>query len=152
MKPVSRASLIQLAGLGSVLWLALGSVALSAAPEQPYPFEGTWVRTDRMCTAQAPLARTYSSHELSTSAGHCTLRRVVFGSGEYELFEDCRRMDRPGDAVERIRMLSPDLLVLKRQVNRLKIPRGRRYARCSAAAPKPLGRSFNLPAATPPKP
>ena len=151
MTALRPASLIP-AGLGAVLSVVLVSAALSAAPDQPYPFEGTWVRTDRICTAQAPLARTYTSHELSTSAGHCTFRRVVLGSGEYELFEDCRRMDRQGDAVERIRMLGPDLLVLKRQVNRLKIPRGRRYARCSAAAPKPIGRSFNLPAAAPPKP
>ena len=152
MRALRRASLVPMAALGSVLLVATGPGALSAAPDQPYPFEGTWVRADRMCTAQAPLARTYSSHDLVTSAGHCTLRRVVFGSGEYELFEDCRRMDRPGDAIERIRMLGPDLLMLKRQVNRLKIPRGRRYARCTAAAPKPAGRSFNLPPQAAPKP
>lgn len=129
--------------------------AALAAGDQPYPFEGTWVRADRICTAQAPLARTYTTHELVTQSGRCTLRRVAFGSGEFELFEDCRRTERPGDAVERIRMIGPDALVLKHQVNRLKIPRGRRYARCTAAAPKPpapAGRSFGQPPAPAPKP
>ena len=126
----------------------------SAASDPPYPFEGTWVRSDRMCTPQAPLARTYTAHDLVTPGGRCTLRRVAFGSGEFELFEDCRRSERPGDAVERIRMLGPDAFVLKHQVNRLKIPRGRRYARCTLAAQKPsapTGRSFGQPAEPPPK-
>ena len=134
-----------IAALGAGLVLG-GSPSLGAS-DQPFPFEGTWVRTDRVCNAQAPLARTYTAREVITPGGRCSMRRIVYGSGEFELFEDCRKSDHPGDAIERIRMVSPDLMILKRQINRLKIPRGRRYARCSIAAPKvappaPVGRSF----------
>lgn len=140
----------------------LGAAMLSSAAsgaEQPLPFEGTWVRADRVCSATAPQTRTYTAHEVTFSNGHCALRKVVFGAGEWELFEDCRRSEHNGSITERIRILGPDAILIVDQVNRLKIPRGRRYARCAIAAapqkpatdkPTPAGRWF--PIAPPPLP
>lgn len=123
------------------LWpLATAGVALllmgPARADQPLPFEGTWVRADRVCTAGAA-SRTYTARTLVTPAGRCTLRKIAFGGGEFEIFEDCHRSERAGSVTEKIRMTGPDTMILKYQVSRLKIPRGRRFARCPAAAPKP---------------
>ena len=124
----------------------LGATASSGA-EQPYPFEGTWVRADRICSASSPNTRTYTAREVVFPSGHCMLRKVAFGSGEWELFEDCHRPEHQGNIREKIRMLGPDTILVKRQVVRLKIPHGRRFARCSLAAPQkpaPGGRSFGV--------
>jgi hypothetical protein len=133
---------------------------LAGAPAQAadaaYPFEGTWVRADRLCTATSPHARTYSHHEVFSPSDRCFYRRVEFGSGEWELDEECRRPDRRR-GTERIRVLGPDAILVRRQVVRLKIPRGRRFMRCSLAAPQNMTPAPKLasPPATPgpaPKP
>lgn len=120
--------------------LILASVVVATpARAEGYPFEGTWVRADRVCSATAPSLRTYAPKELTTPAGRCILRKVASGSGEWELFEDCRRTDRSGNQIERIRMLGADAMLIKRQSGRLKIPRGRRYVRCTPSAKPPAG-------------
>ncbi len=132
--------------------LLMGPIATARA-DQALPFEGTWVRADRVCTAAAPSARTYSGRILISPSGRCTLRNIAFGAGEYEISEECHRAERSGNVFEKIRMLGPDAMVLKYQVNRLKIPRGRRFVRCTIAATKPAvllpGR---LPVSPAPKP
>lgn len=131
-----------------------GALIVSTAglrAEQPYPFEGTWIRADRICSSNPPSARTYTARELSLPNGHCTLRRVAFGSGEWEVFEECRRGEHQGSLTERIRMLGPDSMMIKQQVVRLKIPRGHRFTRCTMAAPQklaPSGPAHSGPAPT----
>lgn len=120
---------------GCVLALACGAVLTGAAPVAPYPFEGTWIRADRPCTPRATLVRTYTAHEVTSSRSRCAIHRIEGGGNSFELVEDCRR--NPPKVSEKIRMLSPDAFVLRRQVMRLKIPRAVRYARCTAAAPGP---------------
>ncbi len=122
------------------LAVAFGAVVLAAAlpalaAESGYPFEGTWVRANRVCTANAPRVRTYTSHEVTFPTGHCSFRKVATGGGLFEIFEDCRRAERPGNYTETIRMLGPDLMQMRRSAARLKIARPLRYTRCSAAAP-----------------
>ena len=118
-------------GIGLLLW----ATAPSGGATQPYPFEGTWVRVDRTCSAKATLVRTYTAREVTSVGGHCAIRRVTSGSNEFELLEDCHRGERTATVTETIRMGSPDAMTLRRQVKRLKIARGVRYARCSVAAP-----------------
>ena len=121
----------------------LGAAALAAAlgcasplrAEPSYPFEGTWVRANRACTAAAPLARTYTAREVTGANTHCAFRKVASGGGQFEIFEDCRRADHPGNFTETIRMAGPDAMVVRRQRTRLKIARPLRYIRCSIAAP-----------------
>ena len=120
------------AGFTLVVLVLLGGSAAAGS----YPFEGTWVRADRVCSAAAPSLRTYTAREIVSPAGRCVLRKAVFGSGEWELFEDCRRSEHAGNVIEKIRMMGADQMIVKRQVNRLKIPRGRRYSRCTASTPK----------------
>ena len=136
---VSRAGARCLAGVVTAALLAGTALFATAsrAAEQSYPFEGTWVKADRICSPTAPNTRTYTAHELIVSGGHCSLRKVAFGSGEWELFEECHRPERPGTVTERIRMLGQDAILVKWQVVRLKIARGRRYTRCTIAGPKP---------------
>lgn len=119
--------------------VAIAGTALAGAAlaDAPLPFEGTWVRADRVCSAAAPSPRTYSARTLITPAGRCIIRKVAFGAGEFEVFEDCRRPDRGGNVLEKIKMLGPDAFILKFQANRLKIPRGRKFLRCTIAAPRP---------------
>ncbi len=121
---------------GSTLLLLVLLGGSAAAASAPYPFEGTWVRADRICSPAAPSLRTYTAREIVTPSGRCMLRKAVFGSGDWELFEDCRRSEHAGNVIEKIRMMGADQMIVKRQVNRLKIPRGRRYSRCMAVAPK----------------
>lgn len=123
-------------GCRLTLAIVLATLAGQAVAEAPAPFEGTWVRADRVCLPSAPSARTYTARSLVGPGGRCTIRKVAFGAGEYEIFEDCHRAERSGYVVEKIRMLGPDALVLKFQTSRLKIPRGRRFLRCTVAAPK----------------
>lgn len=129
------------------------SVAALRAETASYPFEGTWVRSDRICSPASPHVRTYTGRDLSMPGGHCVLRKVAFGSGEFELFEECRRAIHPGNVTEKIRMLGPDMMMVKQQVKRLKIPRGRRFTRCTAAAlqaptsAKPASRAVAAPPA-----
>lgn len=139
--------------LSAVLVAAAALVATaSLGAEQPLPFEGTWVRADRICSPTAPNARTYTAHELTLTGGHCLLRKVAFGSGEWELFEECHRPERPSALTERIRMLGQDAMLIKRQVVRLKIARGRRFTRCTIAAPKPAADKPAVPSHAAPAP
>ena len=120
---------------GAVLLTGLAGVTAAAAAEPGYPFEGTWVRANRECVANAPRVRTYTAKDVASATGHCTYRKVAAGGGQFEIFEDCRRSERPGNYTETIRMLGPDLMQLRRQAARLKIARPLRYARCTIAAP-----------------
>jgi hypothetical protein len=136
-------ALLLLAGLG----LSAGSAALAAEPG--YPFEGTWVQADHACAPGITRVRTYTAKDVTSPRGRCTIRRIASGSGAYELFEECRH-ERSGLVTETIRMTSPDSMVLRRQLVRLKIPRQQRFTRCSAAAPaaQPVpGRAQGKPAA-----
>ncbi len=132
---LSRTRICRAVGAGVVAGAMVFWGGASTADPAPYPFEGTWVRADRICSATSPLARTYTAKEISTSNGRCNLRRVAFGSGEFELLEECHRADRRGEVTERIRMLGPDAMIVKHRVLRLKIPHGRRFVRCTIAAP-----------------
>lgn len=116
---------------------ALSGVAapVARAADASYPFEGTWVRANRACTAAAPLARTYTAREVTSAGGHCSIRKVAAGAGQFEIFEDCRRTDHPGTFTETIRMSGPDAMVMQRQRTRLKIARPLRFIRCTIAAP-----------------
>ena len=130
------------------------SVAGLRAETASYPFEGTWVKSDRICSPASPHVRTYTSKELVMPSGRCALRKVAFGSGEFELFEDCRRAEHPGNVTEKIHMLGPDMMVVKQQERRLKIPRGRRFTRCTVATPqtapaKPAAHTAPAPPAAP---
>ena len=123
--------------------LALLLAGIAAGPagaaEPSYPFEGTWVRANRVCVANAPRVRTYTPHEVTFATGHCTFRKVATGGGQFEVFEECRKAERPGNFTETIRMLGPDLMQLRRQAARLKIARPLRYSRCTIAAPAAAG-------------
>ena len=135
------------AALALVLGLAAAGPARAAEPS--YPFEGTWVRANRVCAPNAPRERTYTAHDVSFPTGRCAYRKVAGGGGQFEVFEDCRRAERPGNYTETIRMLGPDLMVMRRQAARLKITRPLRYARCTAAAaPPPPAPPKPAPAAT----
>ena len=132
---------------GSLPWAraALGLVlaGMAAGParaaEPPYPFEGTWVRANRVCAASAPRVRTYTARDVTFPTGHCTFRKVATGGGQFEIFEDCRKAERPGNYAETIRMIGTDLMQMRRQAARLKIARPLRYARCTVAAPATAG-------------
>lgn len=119
--------------------VGLGSATVTAA-ETAYPFVGSWVRSDRACTASAARERTYTPKEVVSSRSRCTIRRVAHGTGGYELFERCERPgDKPATLSEIIRMTGPDTMVLTRQTARLKLSRGLRYTRCAAANQSPAG-------------
>ena len=129
--------------------LAAGIAAVPAGAAEPsYPFEGTWVRANRVCVANARV-RTYTPHEVTFATGHCTFRKVAAGGGQFEIFEECRKADHPGNFTETIRMLGPDLMQLRRQAARLKIARPLRYARCTIAAPAPAAGTAKTPAPAP---
>lgn len=125
---------------GAALALLLAAIAATPAraAEPSYPFEGTWVRANRVCTANAPRTRTYTPHEVTFATGRCTFRKVATGGGQFEIFEECRKAERPGNFTETIRMLGPDLMQVRRQAARLKIARPLRYARCTIAASSPV--------------
>ncbi len=125
------------AALGLVLaGLAMGS---ARAAEPSYPFEGTWIRANRVCAANAPRVRSYTAHDVAFPTGRCTFRKVATGGGQFEIFEECRKAERPGNYTETIRMLGSDLMQMRRQAARLKIARPLRYTRCTIAAPAPAG-------------
>ncbi len=117
--------------------LALGATIASSvlAAEPSYPFEGTWVKATGVCTAAAPIVRTYTAHDVIFRTGRCGVRKVAAGSGQFEIFEECHRAERPGNFTEIIRMLGPDVMQVRRQAARLKIARSQRFIRCTAAAP-----------------
>ncbi len=125
------------------LLLAVAFAVPARAADASYPFEGTWVRANRVCAANAPRVRTYTGKDVTFPTGRCTFRKVATGGNQFEIFEDCRRAERPGNYTETIRMLGADLMQVRRQAARLKIARPLRYARCTAAvaapaiAPKP---------------
>lgn len=124
----------------AALAMAAGVAAGPARAAEPsYPFEGTWVRANRVCAANAPRVRTYTAHEVTFATGHCTFRKVATGGGQFEIFEECRKAERPGNYTETIRMLGADLMEMRRQAARLKIARPLRYTRCTVAAPAPAG-------------
>lgn len=134
--PLARISLSALAMIGAMLLSSASASAAAPAMADPhYPFEGTWIRADRVCTPKAPLVRTYTTREVISSRSRCVIRRVVGGTGSFDLVEECRHNDRPMTVTESIRMLSPDMMSLKRHELRLKIPRAVRFARCNAAPP-----------------
>lgn len=125
------------------LLVAVATAASARAAEPSYPFEGSWVRANRVCAANAPRIRTYTGKDVTFPTGRCTFRKVATGGNQFEIFEDCRRAEHPGNYTETIRMLGADLMQVRRQAARLKIARPLRYARCTAAvatpasAPKP---------------
>ena len=128
------------AALAFALLLGVTSGGPARAAEPSYPFEGTWVRANRVCAPGAPRERTYTAHDVTFPTGRCSYRKVAGSGGQFEVFEDCRRAERPGNYTETIRMLGPDLMVMRRQAARLKITRPLRYARCTTtatAAPPP---------------
>ena len=131
------------------LMAASGVVMLAAAAqaaEPAYPFEGSWIAANRACTAGSPHLRIYTQHEVTSRGGRCSFKKVASGSGLFEIFEDCRHSERPGDYTETIRMIGPDAMQMKRQSGRLKIARGSRYLRCSVAGP-----ATKLPSSPPPR-
>ena len=109
--------------------------AAARAAEPVYPFEGSWVAANRACTAGSPHLRIYTQHEVTSRGGRCSFKKVASGSGLFEIFEDCRHSERPGDYTETIRMIGPDAMQMKRQAGRLKIARGSRFLRCAIAGP-----------------
>ena len=123
----------------AVLLATLTGVACASAAEPNYPFEGTWVRANCECLPNAPRVRTYTAKDVSFPTGHCTYRKVAAGGGQFEIFEDCRHAEHPGNYTETIRMLGPDLMQVRRQAARLKIARPLRFARCTPAAPGAAG-------------
>ena len=119
-----------LAGLAGLLALLMPAWA-----DAPYPFEGAWVRNPATCTPATVRERVYTAKEVISPRGRCMIRRVAAGYGAYELLEECRRTnERPTTVTETIRLTSPDSMVLKRQLSRLKIPRQIHYVRCKVAA------------------
>lgn len=133
------------ASRSAAIGLLLAGIALgpARAAEPAYPFEGTWVRANRVCAANAPRVRSYTAQDVTFPTGRCTYRKVVKGGGQFEIFEECSKAERPGNYTETIRMQGSDLMTMRRQAARLKIARPLRYARCTIAAPAPAG--------TPPK-
>ena len=126
-------------GVALALALLLAASASARAADPNYPFEGTWIRANRVCAPNAPRVRTYTAKEVTFPTGHCGFRKVATGGGLFEIFEDCRRAEHPGSYTETIRMLGPDLMQVRRSAARLKIGRPLRYTRCSAAAPAAPG-------------
>lgn len=124
---------------GAVLLAVVVGAATAGAAEPGYPFEGTWVRANRECVPNAPRVRTYTAKEVTSPSGRCSYRKVATGGGQFEIFEDCRRSEHPGNYTETIHMLGADLMQVRRQAARLKIARPLRYARCTIAAPGPAG-------------
>ena len=119
--------------VGVVVLSALVACATGARAAEPiYPFEGSWVAANRACVAGSPHVRIYTPHEVTSRSGRCSIKKVASGSGLFEIFEDCRHSERPGDYTETIRMIGPDAMQMKRQSGRLKIARGVRYLRCAA--------------------
>ena len=129
--------------------IAVSGVLLLAVPGQAaeaiYPFEGSWVVANRACTAGSPHIRIYTQHEVTSRGGRCSFKKVASGSGLFEIFEDCRHSERPGDYTETIRMIGPDAMQMKRQAGRLKIARGSRYLRCTIAGSGAKPASAPLP-------
>lgn len=117
------------------LGLTVGAAAFAAKAEPSYPFEGTWIKADRVCGPASTRVRTYTAREVVSSRSRCSIRRIASGSGSFELLEECHRGDRPQTVTETLRMLSPNSMTLRRQLVRLKIPRTIRYSRCTVAAP-----------------
>ena len=125
---------------GAALAVGLGLASASAATEPNYPFLGAWVRSDRSCSPTSTRERIYTPHDVTSSRGRCTIRKVAAGSGAtYEVFERCERPnERPGRVSEIIRMAGPDSMVLTRKTARLKLSRSIHFTRCPVpAAPKP---------------
>ena len=120
--------------------VTLAWASTAAAADATYPFVGSWVRSDRTCTATSTRERTYTTREVVSSRSRCTIRRVAHGSGGYELFERCERPnERPVNISEVIRMTGPDAMVLTRQTARLKLSRSLRFTRCAPAPVAPSG-------------
>ena len=122
-------------GCGRAALLCILSLVSSAAlaAEPTYPFVGTWIRSDRVCLPSATRVRTYTAKDVTSSRGHCSIRRIASGSGNFELLEECRRNDRTQTVTEIIKVVTPDTMTLRRQFSRLKIPRTLRYSRCTVA-------------------
>lgn len=126
------------AAIGSWLFLAGGG----RAADSSYPFEGSWVRADRTCSATSTRERIYTARDVTSSRSKCMIRKVAAGSGNvFELFERCERPnERPSPVRETIQITGPSSMTLTRQTARLKLSRSLRFTKCPAvqgSAPKP---------------
>lgn len=129
----------------ALLALLLAASTAPARAAEPYPFEGTWVRANRVCTAGAPRTRSYTAKEVTFATGRCGVTKVASSGSSYEIFEDCRRAEKPGRYTETIRMLGPDLMQMRRQAARLKIARPLRFVRCTIAGAEPPRPAVAMP-------
>jgi hypothetical protein len=126
------------ARLAMGLLLALLGTQAAGAAEASYPFVGSWVRSDRTCSASAARERVYTARDVVSNRSRCTIRRIASGSGGYQLFERCERPnDKPYTISEIIRMTGPDSMVLTRQTARLKLSRSLHFTRCSTPPASP---------------
>ena len=153
-----RTDLRRFAGAAIGVMVELTLLGLAAGParaaETAYPFEGSWVQTTHPCIAGSVHLRTYTAREVVSSRGRCSIRRIAQGAGAFEVQEDCRHDGRADRVTETIRVPSSDVMVLRRQEVRLKIPRAVHYARCTApvtpaTAPAAVSPPAHLPGRTP---
>ncbi len=129
--------------IGVALLLSACFVATPGHAADPtYPFIGSWIRADRSCAASPTRERVYTAKDVVSNRSKCTVRKIVSGSGAFELFERCERPnEKPYTVNETIRMTGSDSMTLIRQTARLKLSRSLRFTRCATppVAPK-LGR------------
>jgi hypothetical protein len=117
-----------------MLALSLTCGGAQAAPEPTYPFVGSWVRSDRSCSASTSRERVYTARDVTSSRGKCAIRRVAHGSGGFEIFERCERPNEKSSNVsEIIRMTGADAMVVTRRTARLKLSRSLHFSRCTSA-------------------
>lgn len=122
-------------GAAAVLAFTVLGLAAPRAAETTYPFVGSWVRSDRSCSATPARERVYTAKEVVSPRSRCSIRRIAAGSGGFELFERCERPnEKPSHISEIIRMTGSDSMVLNRQTARLKLSRSLHFTRCAPAA------------------
>ena len=126
--------MIGVARCGLAICLLTGGMAQAA--EASYPFEGSWIRADRACTASPLRERTYTAKDVVSPRGRCVIRKIVSAGSSFELFERCERPnERPASVRETIRLQAPDAMILTRQTTRLKLSRSLHFVRCPAPGP-----------------
>jgi hypothetical protein len=129
---------MQLPRLAASLIVLFAAASGVRAAEPSYPFVGSWVRSDRSCSASATRERIYSARDVVSNRSRCTIRRIASGSGGYQLFERCERPnEKPFNVSEIIRMTGPDSMVLTRQTARLKLSRSLHFTRCPTPPSSP---------------
>jgi hypothetical protein len=127
---------MRVATLVGLLCVVVFSAPGEAAPEPAYPFVGTWIRSDRACSASTLRERVYTARDVTSNRGKCAISRVAHGSGGYELFERCERPnERPMNITEIIRMSGANAMTLTRRTARLKLSRSLHFNRCGEAQP-----------------